>query len=140
MLSIAIEPLRRLGELTHNVGKGQELFIELVAAGFAEPHKRIQLIRKVSLPLDDQSNSVCWTLWGVWRARGQEENLTLLDMNVARLTIIDDLHCDIALDLVEELLALVIVIILAIIRSTHHHNDELRVLVDLGIPNWGLRR
>jgi hypothetical protein len=140
MFCIAVETLEDWGELTDDVGKGQELFVELIAARFTEPHKSVEFIRDVSLALDHQSDRVCWTLRGVWCARGQEEDLTLLDMDVARLAIIDDLYGDVTLDLIEKLLALVIVVILAIVRSTHHHNDELRVLVHLCISHGRLEK
>jgi len=140
MFCITVETLEDWWELTDDVGKGQELFVELIAARFTEPHKCVEFIRDVPLALNHQSDRVCWTLRGVWCARGQEEDLTLLDMDVARLAIIDDLYGDITFDLIEELLALVIVVILAIVRSTHHHNDELRVLVHLCISHGRLEK
>ncbi len=140
MFLIAVKALKDWRELTDDVGQRQELLVQLVAAGFAEPHKGIEFIGQVALTLNHQSHSVGWTLRGMGRARWEEEDFSLLDMDIAGLSIVDNLHDDVALDLVEELLALIIVVVLAVVWSTHDHNDEFRVLIHLGIADRGLEQ
>ncbi len=140
MLLVAIEALKDWRELTDDVGQRQELLVQLVAAGFAEPHKGIEFIGQVALALNHQTHTVGWTLRGMGRARREEEDLSLLDMDIARLSIVDNLHDDVALELIEELLTLIIVVVLAVVRSTHDHDDEFRVLIHLGIADRGLEQ
>lgn len=76
----------------------------------------------------------------MWRSGWKQEDLTFLDMNVTGLSIIDDLHRDIALNLVEELLTLIVMIVLPVVGSAHNHDDEFRVLVHLCIPHRWLQQ
>ncbi len=140
MLGIPIEPLEDRRKLAHDVGKREKLFVEFVSARFAEPHKRITFVREIPLTLDHQTDGVCRTLGGMWRTGRKQEDLALLDVNVTRLSVIDDLYRDIALDLVEELLTLIVMIVLAVVRSAHNHDDEFCVLVHLCIPHRWLEQ
>lgn len=140
MILVAVEAFEDWRELTDDVGQRQELLVQLVATGFAEPHKCIEFVGQVALALNHQTHTVGWTLRGMGRARREEEDLSLLDMDIAGLSIVDDLHDDVALELIEELLALIIVVVLAIVRSTHDHDDEFRVLIHLGIADRGLEK
>ncbi len=140
MLCISIKPLEDRRKLTYDIGKWEKLLVEFVPARFAEPHKRIKLIREVPFALNHQTDGVRRTLGGVRGSGRKQEYLALLDMNVTGLSVIDDFHRDIALDLVEELLTLVIMVVLPVVGSTHNHDDELRVLVHLCIPHRWLQQ
>jgi len=74
------------------------------------------------------------------RLRGQKKDFTLFDMDVARLAIINDFYCDVSFDLEEELLTLIIMKVLAGIRTPNDHDNEVRVLVHLGIAHRGLEK
>jgi hypothetical protein len=76
----------------------------------------------------------------VWGTRGQKEDLALLYMNVTWLPIINNLDRNVTLNLVEELFTLIVVIVFAVVGSTHHHNDELRVLIYLSVADRGLEQ
>ena len=62
MLGVPIESFEDRWELADDVGKGQELFVQLVAAGLTEPHKGIQLVRQMALAFNDQSDGIGWAL------------------------------------------------------------------------------
>ena len=88
-----------------------------------------------TFPLDHKPDGIGRTLRRMGRLGRQQEDLALLNVNVLRHAIIDDLHGGITFQLVEELLALIIVVVLSRVRSTHDHDNELGVFVNLGIAN-----
>src|SRR5690606_35862313 len=65
----------------------------------------------------------------VRHVRRQQEDLALADRDRPVLAVLDHLELYVALELVEELLALVEVVVLPRVRTADHHDDEVLVAV-----------
>src|SRR5688572_1820699 len=76
-------------------------------------------------------------MWNSWR---QQEHLAFADRHLDRFPILLYLYFNIALELVEKLLALVPMVILPRIRPADDHHDEVVVIVNTLIPNRRLEQ
>src|SRR4051794_7865902 len=103
---VAPVPLEDGRQLLHDVGEVERLAVELVAARVADPEKGVLFIGQAA-PLDDQPHAVRGPLRRVRGARREEEDLALADGHVHGLLVLEQAQVDVALHLVEELLALV---------------------------------
>ena len=88
------------------------------------------VLRRALRLLDDQADRVRRPLRRVRHVGRQQEDVALLDRDVARLAVLDDLQDDVALDLVEQFLAGVDVVIGAGVRPADDHDQELAVAPD----------
>src|SRR5260370_3663740 len=113
-------------QLLDDIRQMERFAIELVAARVANPEEGILLCRKAAA-LDHQADGIRRALRRMRRVRGQEEDLALPDGNVDRLSGFQDPQVDVALDLIEELLAFVEVIVGARVGAAHHRHHEIPV-------------
>src|SRR5262245_59380324 len=67
--------------------------------------------------------------------RRQQEDVPLLHRDVARPPVLDHLHHDVALELVEQLLVRVDVVVVAAVRAADDHHLEVGVLEDEGVAD-----
>src|SRR5438477_3885209 len=113
-------------ELLHDVRQVERLAVQLVPALLADPEERVQLVRQPPA-FQDEPHGIRRPLRGMRHARRQEEDLSLVDGDVARPSVLEDPEHDVALELIEELLPLVDVIVAARVRSAHHRHQEVAV-------------
>src|SRR4051812_8644374 len=120
---VALEHRRKLLD---DVGEVERLAVELLAATVADPEEGVLLVGQPP-PLDHEAHGVGWPLRRVRRAGRQEEDLALADGQVDQLSALQDAQGDVALDLVEELLALVDVVVGAAVRAAHDGDHEVPI-------------
>ena len=73
-------------------------------------------------------------------SRGQQEDLALADGDVLDLAVVHDAEGDVALDLVEELLAVLDVEVLPTVGAADDHDEELAVAPHHGVAHRGLEQ
>jgi uncharacterized integral membrane protein (TIGR00697 family) len=117
----------------------QVLTVEAGAAGGAVPLEGIQLTG-ASTALDDKADGIGATLRRVGHPRRQQEHLPLLDLDVARLAVIDDLQGHVPFNLEEDLLTGIDVVVGPRIGAADDHDDELVVDVHFMVAHRRLQQ
>ena len=110
-------------ELLDDVLEEEVLLEQLLAAGVAEVHEAV-LLRPHAVLLEDQPERVRRAARLVRHLRRDQEELALAHGLGAVLAVDVEADLDVALELQEELLALVVVVVLAGVRAAGDHHDE----------------
>lgn len=129
MLDASVESVKNGRKLLCDVCEREKFFVEFATALLAVPDEAVFLARE-SLALDDQTDRVGWSLRRMRRVAREKKNLAFVYLDVNRLAVVDYLEDDVALDLVEELFALIDVVVGTRVRSTDNHYDELTIFPD----------
>src|SRR5437016_3557677 len=131
---VGVEALDHGLELDTEVGDPQRRLVEDRAAPLAVPAERLRL-PWLPLALDHQPDRPR-PADGAVRDEGREQqHLALADREVPALAVLDDAEDNVALELVEELLARVDVIVVPLVRAADDHDLEVRVLPDHGVAD-----
>jgi len=77
--------------------------------------------------LDDQTDRIRHALRGVWHVRRQVEHFTGFDRNVAGPAILLDAQDHFTFKLVKEFGAVFVMVVAPFVRSTHNHDDVIRI-------------
>src|SRR5438128_2171604 len=98
-----VELLDRGAELRLDVLAGERDLVQLLLTSLAEPREPVELVR-TTLALDDQPPRRRRPNRAVRRSRAAEEDVAFAHGDVAALAVgVDDLHGDVAGELVEDL-------------------------------------
>src|SRR5207245_6025409 len=117
--------LDRVEQLDFDVRDRERRLVELGAALLAEPGEPVTLVRP-ALTLDHEPPGVGRPDRAMWGARAAEHRLALPHRDVALLAVgVDAPHGDVALELIEDLVARVDVKIVPRVRLAHALIDEL---------------
>src|SRR3954469_264348 len=113
-------------KLPDDVGEVERLPVQLGPAAVADPEEGILFLRQAPA-LDHQAHRVGGPLRRVRRVGREQEDLALADGDVHRLLSLQHAQVDVALHLVEELLALVDVVVGALVGAPHHRHHKVAV-------------
>ena len=90
-------------------------------------------------PLDHHPHRAGGTLRRVRHPGREQEDVSFPDVDVPGLAVLDGLDDDVALDLEEQLFAVLDVVVLPRVRTADDHHEELGVLPDHLVPHGGLQ-
>src|SRR5438105_6315993 len=131
---VGVEALDHGFELDTEVGDPQRRLVEDLAAPVAVPAEGLRL-PWLPLTLDHQPDRPRRAHRAVGDERREQQHLALADREVPALAVLDDAEDDVALELVEELLARIDVVVVPLVRAADDHDLEVRVLPDHGVAD-----
>ena len=109
-----------------DIGNDNELLVQLALATFAVPLETVGFVRTAH-PLHHQADGVSRPARRMRRVSWQQQHLALADGHIDQLAVLYRSQRDVALELVEELIARIDVKIAAIIGAADDHDDEFAV-------------
>src|SRR5579864_2855019 len=88
-----------------------------------------------TLPLDHEPDCPHRSLRRMAQMRRQQEDRSLANRQIMRLTVFENAEHHVALELIEEFLERIVMIVGAAVGTAHHRDDEVALLPDLRIAD-----